>query len=88
MSSRYKGSRLLENILEVVENQMRDNLPPETRKTFERLLKEGHSQTEAKRLIGCALSAEIYEVLKNKREFDRRRYSAYLGRLPTMPWES
>jgi hypothetical protein len=88
MPSRYKGSRLLENILGVVDDQMRDNLPPETRKTFDRLLKEGHTQTEAKRLIGCALSAEIYDVLKHEREFDRRRYTAYLGKLPRMPWGS
>jgi len=86
MSSPYKGSRLRESIFEVIENQLRDNLPPETRQAFDRLLREGHSQSEAKRLIGCALSVEIYDVLKNKREFDPERYRKNLGKLPQIPW--
>ena len=88
MPTPYKGSVLRESILEVVENQMRDNQPPETRQTFDRLRRAGLSQGEAKRLIGCALSVEIYEVLKNRAEFNRQRYSKNLGKLPQMPWES
>ena len=32
-------------ILEVVDNQIRDNDPPETKKTFNRLMKEGNSSS-------------------------------------------
>ena len=36
-------------IMEVVENQLRQNDPPETKQTYERLLMEGHTEVEAKR---------------------------------------
>lgn len=88
MSSRYKGSRLQASILEVVDNQMRDNQPPETRETYDRLRKEGLSQIEARRLIGCALTVEIYDVLKHKTEFNPQRYRKNLERLPRLPRES
>lgn len=38
-------------ILDVVENQIRENNPPATKKTFDRLLKNGHSKDEAMKLI-------------------------------------
>lgn len=51
-------------IMEVVENQLRNNDPPQTRQTFERLIDAGYTEEEAKRLIGCVVSAEIFDVLK------------------------
>jgi hypothetical protein len=74
-------------ILEVVENQLKDNDPPETNQTFRRLVEEGHSEKEAKRLIGCVVSAEIFDVLKNQEEFNLKRFVDSLNRLPKMPWE-
>ena len=44
-------------ILEVVDNQLRANKPPETRSTLERLIKEGYSKEEAKKLIGCVVTS-------------------------------
>ena len=35
-------------IMEVVENQLRNNDPPQTRQTYERLIEAGHSEKEAK----------------------------------------
>ena len=87
MTAQKKGSYLGAALLEVVDNQMRDNQPPETRQTFERLCKEGHPQAVAKRLIGYALSAEIYDMLKKKTEFNRERYVNNLARLPQLPWK-
>jgi hypothetical protein len=43
--------------LEVVENQIRDNDPPETRQTLDRLLAEGYTADEARRLISTAVRA-------------------------------
>lgn len=74
-------------ILEVVDNQLRDNTPPETRKTYQRLLQEGFSDKEARKLIGAVVSSEIFEVLKEKRPYDQKRFVAALERLPKMPWE-
>jgi len=72
---------------EVVDNQLRDGEPPETKQTLERLLAEGHSRSEARRLIAAVVSSEIFEVLKHKRPYDQARYVAALARLPKMPWD-
>jgi hypothetical protein len=73
-------------ILEVVENQLRNNDPPQTKQTLERLIETGHSEKEAKRLIACVVSAEIFDVLKKNQPFDLDRFVKGLNKLPTMPW--
>lgn len=78
---------LRDAIIEVVDNQLRDNEPPETRETFQRLLDESYTEEEAKKLIGCAVSVEIFDILKNQQEFDRNRYIKALNGLPDLPWE-
>ena len=74
-------------IMETVENQLRDNDPSETRQAYERLMSAGHSDQEARELIGAVVSTEIFSILKNNKPYDRKRYVAALQRLPTMPWE-
>jgi hypothetical protein len=74
-------------ILQVVDNQLRANDPPEIRSTLERLIKEGYSKEQAKELIGCAVTSEIFDILKNKKEFNLERYRAVLAKLPQMPWD-
>lgn len=68
-------------MLEVVENQLRDGTPPETKQTLDRLIKEGHSEEEAKRLIATVVASEIFGVLKQKRPYDQARY---IGRATTV----
>jgi len=72
-------------VLEVVENQLRDGAPPEARATMARLLAEGHSREEALKLIGCAFSVEIWEVMANKQPYNEARYLAALRNLPQIP---
>jgi hypothetical protein len=79
--------RLKAAILQVVENQLRDNNPPETRQTYDRLRAEGHSDQEVRRLIGCVVASEIFDILKQQKPFDRDRYVKALARLPKLPWE-
>ncbi|ODS31297.1 MAG: hypothetical protein SCARUB_03590 [Candidatus Scalindua rubra] len=74
-------------ILEVVNNQIRDNNPPETSQTYKRLINEGHSEKEAKRLIGCVVSSEIFDIMKKNEEFNHTRFVNLLNKLPKMPWE-
>jgi hypothetical protein len=74
-------------IYEVVDNQLRDGEPPETRQTLERLMAEGHSQVKALQLIAAVVSSEIFEVLKHKRPYDQAGYVAALQRLPKLPWD-
>jgi hypothetical protein len=74
-------------IMKVVENQLRNNDPPQTGHTFKRLIEAGHSEKEAKRLIACVVSAEIFDVLKRNEPFNLDRFVRGLDRLPMMPWE-
>ena len=73
-------------IMEVVENQLRNNDPPQTRQTFRRLIEAGYYEEEAKRLIGCVVSAEIFDVLKKNEPFNLERFVKALNKLPEMPW--
>ena len=79
------GNVLGELILEVVDNQIRDLDPPATKSTFDRLVQEGHSRNEARRLIGCVVATEIFEVLKVKQPFDQKRFEEALHKLPELP---
>lgn len=79
--------RLKAIILQVVDNQIEANDPPETKQTLDRLLSEGHSQEEAKRLIGCVVSFEIFDILKKQEEFNLERFVGALHALPELSWE-
>jgi len=79
--------RLKAMIMEVVDNQLRAIDPPETRSTLERLIAEGKSENEAKELIACVVTTEIFDIMKNNEEFDRQRYVDALNKLPQLPWD-
>lgn len=73
--------RLKAIILEIVENQLSDNNPPETGQTLERLMNAGHSRQEAVELIGSVVVKEIWNALKLNKPYDQRRYVAGLNKL-------
>lgn len=72
-------------IMEVVDTQLREGTPPETRQTLDRLLADGHTEEDARRLIACAVTSEIFDVLTHKQPYDEARYLAAPHRLPTLP---
>jgi len=74
-------------MFEVIENQLRNNDPPETRKTLERLVGGGRARQEAMRLIACVLATELFTVMKSESPYDNARYIANLRRLPKLPFE-
>jgi len=74
-------------IIRVIKNQIRQEKPPATRETFNRLLGEGYAKDEAYRLLGCVLAAEIYDMLNQERVFDETLYAKRLRDLPKLPWE-
>ncbi len=78
---------LKQEILEVVNNQMENLDPPETKQTYDRLIADGISDQEARRLIGCVVSSEIFNVLKQQQPFDHARFIKALNKLPKLPWE-
>ena len=47
-------------ILEVVENQIREDDPPDTRQTLERLVAAGYSRKQAIEMIGSTVVEEIW----------------------------
>lgn len=59
------NKRLKSAILEVVQNQINLNDPPETKATLDRLVSEEFSENKAKELIGSVVAVEVFEVLKN-----------------------
>ena len=72
-------------IIEVVEKQIRDRNPPATIETFNRLVSEGQSQDEARRLIGCVVASEIFGIHKQMQPYDEVRYVKALRKLPELP---
>ena len=74
-------------ILEVVDNQINNNDPPETAQTLNRLKNEGYSENDARELLATVVSVEIFDVLKNQEEFNRERFVKALNNLPKMPWD-
>jgi hypothetical protein len=87
MEKSERSPHLQAAIVEVVENQLRNNDPPQTKQTFKRLIEAGHSEKDAKRLIACVVSAEIFDVLKRNEPFNLDRFVKGLNKLPAMPWE-
>lgn len=65
-------------IFEVIENQMRDGTPPETRQTYDRLMADGNSHDETMKLIGCVVSSEIFDMLQHNELYNEERYVAAL----------
>jgi hypothetical protein len=79
--------RVRKAILDVVENQLRNLDPPATKETLDRLISQGVEEEEARRLIGCIVASEIFDILKHKQPFDQDRYVMALRKLPQLPWQ-
>ena len=74
-----------QQFLEVVDNQLEANDPPETAQTLQRLKSEGYSDEDARMLIAQCVAAEMYEVFNSNAPFDQERYLKMLHALPTSP---
>jgi hypothetical protein len=77
--------RLKAAIIQVVQNQINSNDPPETKQTLDRLISEGFSKKQAKELIGTVVVAEVFDVMKEGKPFNLKRYVNALKRLPEIP---
>lgn len=76
-----------EAVVEVIENQLKNNEPAEVQRTLDRLMKMGETRENTIRYIACAFSIEIYEAIKNGSPYDEKRYVRNLKKLPTLPDE-
>jgi len=67
--------------LTIVENQLKENNPPETNETLIRLIRAGHAESEAKKMIASVIATESFYILKEQREFDLAKFIAGLNQL-------
>lgn len=75
-----------DELLQAVDNQIREGTPPQVRTTFERLIQEGIPESESKQLIASALLDEMWHVAHNGEDYDEERYVRKLHELPKTPW--
>jgi hypothetical protein len=76
---------LRKQIFEIVENQIRNNDPPETKLTYNRLKELGYNDFAVKQLIGQCVAVELFDIFKSGKPFDEKRYVGNLKRLPDEP---
>ena len=79
--------RLKAMFLEVVQNQLNSNDPPEACQTLNRLMGSGMSREDAMICIAQAVCVEVFTILKQKKPFDNQRYLRNLAALPKEPKE-
>jgi len=80
-----KKNRIGEQMKEVIRNQIQMNNPPETKQTYERLIKEGISKDETMRKLAVVMTTEMHTMLKKGEPFNSERYVAMLKDLPEEP---
>ena len=68
-------------ILEAVDNQLNQGRPSEVRATLEKLMERGDDYDEAKRKIAVVLVEEMYEIMKEQKPFNQKRYIEKLKQL-------
>lgn len=78
---------LREQIFTIIENQIRENDPPETKKTYQRLRDLGYNDFQTRQLIGQCVAVEIFDVIKNRRTYNTDRYIKNLQKLPEEPFD-
>ncbi|MDG3087696.1 hypothetical protein P7F88_17145 [Vibrio hannami] len=69
-------------LLEVIENQLADGKPLKAKETLMRLTMMGTSREDAIAMMACAVSVEIFDVMKNQQPFNEKRYAEHLDMLP------
>ena len=82
-----KNLKAREIIFTIIDNQIKNNDPPDTLKVFNKLKSQGYSEFEAKQLIGQCIAVEIYNMMKYKKPSDNERYIKNLNNLPKEPFE-
>lgn len=77
---------LKKEILAVVDNQIKENNPPCTKKTYQKLQEQGCSKQEAKEMIASVLLEELYDILSYKKPFNEKKYEEKLNELENDNW--
>jgi len=72
-------------VMGIVETQLSEGHPEETRIAFERLQAAGYNPEHAKRMIGLLVAHELVQETVYHKPFDEKRYVEHLRRLPELP---
>lgn len=72
---------LRDAMLDTVLDQINRNDPPAARDTYDRLIDEGASNSQALNLMATALREEMAHMLEAKVEFDNARYAQRLAKI-------
>ena len=81
------NQKLRDEIFQIIKNQLEAYDPPETKITYNKLISLGYNEFETNQLIGQCVAVEIFDVLKNKKPFNKSRYIKNLNQLPKEPFE-
>jgi len=81
------NEKIREQIFEIINNQLRDNDPPETKATFDRLRKQGFDDSQTRQMIAQCLAVELFEVMKFGKPYNNARYIKNLKALPKEPFD-
>lgn len=76
-----------EQIFKIIRNQLKENKPPETKTTYDRLKKQGFDDLQTRQMIGQCLAVELFGILKYKKPYDNERYIKNLAKLPKEPFD-
>lgn len=76
-----------EVLIGAIENQLEADDPPAARAVLNRLTLVGYPREEVLQLMALVLAAEIQDLTREQRGFDRDGYEAALRRLPELPEE-
>ena len=71
-----------DGFLDTVLKQIDSGNPPEARSTYDRLMREGHSETETLHLMTAVLRLEMNKMIQQSKPFDDGAYSELLKKLP------
>lgn len=78
---------LREQIIGIIKKQLKDNDPPETKITYDRLINNGFDDFQTKQMIGQCLSVELFDVIKFGKPYNNERYIKNLKALPKEPFD-
>ncbi|MBP6870458.1 MAG: hypothetical protein KBC43_00495 [Bacteroidales bacterium] len=81
------NAEIRNQIMQVVENQMKMDDPPETNQTYKRLIRLGFNEFDSKAMIGQCVAVEIFNIMKFRNPFDEQRFIKNLNKLPEEPFE-
>ncbi len=77
--------KLYRLVLDAINRQIKENDPPEPRRTYYRLMAAGYSSDNAHLQIALILCVEIIRSLESGKPFHESRYASALRRLPLLP---